>query len=158
MRRMITKNQLDNEIKSVKKDITTLVDANGNDRFIEGPITLAEGQTQIEVSFGKWSLSGTHLMLVIAGQIKASSSFSDYDALFDIELPSWILDKIIPVKSTYVDFKTITGIDSEWASQQINVSLLKDTAKLEVQHTGIKAYTYATDFRLVFDILIPQSN
>ena len=94
MRRMFTKNQLDNEIKVVKKDISTLVDKDGNNRFAEGNLTLntITGATKI---YGKWSLSGTHLLIVFA--LKLENSISSQDLFYLDDLPDYIKDKIVPI-------------------------------------------------------------
>lgn len=46
-----------------------IVDKNGNPRFIEGTIT-PETISGITFTYCKWSLSGTHLMIVLAGTCK----------------------------------------------------------------------------------------
>ena len=42
-----------------------IVDKDGHKRFIEGEIELADSITYLTNLYGKWSLSGSHLMLVI---------------------------------------------------------------------------------------------
>ena len=64
MRRMYSKKQLD----VMKKDITTLVDSEGHNRFEEWDMT-SETLSGVTFSFKKVSLSGTHIMFVFAGEV-----------------------------------------------------------------------------------------
>ena len=71
-----------------------IVDSKGNKRFIEGEGTPAT-ITGMTITYNKWSLSGTHLMLVLAGTF--DNDVSATATLVSFELPEWILNKIVPI-------------------------------------------------------------
>ena len=78
MRRMYSEKQIRELVKTTKGyDIVNLVDKDGHERFIEGDIPDPEitGLTPI---YYKWSLSGTHLMIVMAGTIENGTNLSNY--------------------------------------------------------------------------------
>ena len=56
-------------------NISTLTDSKGNPRFIEGEGTPMEMEG-FTASYCKWSLSGTHLMIVLSGSF-ANATVSD---------------------------------------------------------------------------------
>lgn len=78
------------------KIFEVIVDKDGHKRFIEGNgVLVKEGYTP---TYNKWSLSGTHLMLVIAGSFDGELSVTSGDdiARYD-SIPQWINDKIFPL-------------------------------------------------------------
>ena len=150
MRRMYSKKQLE----EAKKPIDSLVGNNGENRFIEGEINLAstvpEGLTKI---YGKWSLCGTHLMLVLClnatnGTAITESRITDY-----IPLPSWILDRIYPVWSTHIIRQSLSWYASNSATQVQSFMLDKTSSGL---YFYVSALTLNTDkaIRVQFDLLI----
>lgn len=73
-----------------------IADKDGHLRFIEGNgVLIKEGYTP---TYNKWSLSGTHLMLVIAGSFDGELSVTSGDdiARYD-SIPQWVNDKIFPL-------------------------------------------------------------
>ena len=96
MRRMFSEKQIEGlaqeQSKAVKKDIATLVDADGHNRFIEGDIEIEE-ITGITKTYGKWSLSGTHLLIVLCLGAVVGTTISG--TLANITLPSYIASKIV---------------------------------------------------------------
>ena len=70
-----------------------IVDSQGNKRFIEG--NLEKGSSTATITYNKWSLSGTHLMIVIAGTI--SSNLETYHNIAHGTLPTYINSKIFPL-------------------------------------------------------------
>ena len=152
MKRMWSKNELKEVAKGTQKDITTLVDSQGHERFIEGDITITkEGITQ---SYGKWSLSGSHLMIVIAGSLAADFADTYYDT--PIPLPQWIIDKLVKispdttivVNSTYQQFAS----NGTPLSKQALLRKTSDTA-IETR-LFIERPTDYPYFRCIFDVLI----
>ena len=161
MRRMWSKPQLleaveqESKLNGIKV-FEDIKDKNGNLRFIEGDIEIEEtfetaGMSQ---SYGKWSLSGTHLMLVLAGEI-ADTSVITYGKLATIELPTWVENKIYPVISSFLDSKTISCRDESWETQDIQVALVKEAGHL-VLYVISASITFTSDkgFRISFDLLI----
>ena len=85
MRRMYSKKELEDAIKFTKKDISTLVNADGYGVFVTQDGTPEEiiGLTS---NYCKWSLSGTHLMLVFCGSL-ADATILNNSGLVTYELP-----------------------------------------------------------------------
>lgn len=73
--------------------LETIKDSEEHFRFVEGDITI-ETITGVTQTYGKWSLSGTHLMIVLAGELTAEISSV---TLATITLPEWVVNKIVPI-------------------------------------------------------------
>ena len=160
MRRMYSLNQLQDiaskQAKLVKKDIATLVDADGNNRFIEGDITPAT-ITGLSFSYAKWSLSGTHLMIVLAGTVVANTTISDNTSLASVDVPQWILSKIYPISSSSVENKDVYSYkeNAPWTTETFKVSLAKYDDRLRINNIfGTQTLENNGAFRIAFDLLI----
>lgn len=136
-----------------------IVDAKGNNRFIEGDGTALtlEG---LDITYNKWSLSGTHLMFVIAGNIANGTEIIDGVIFSTFTLPEWIIEKIYPVWSNYVENKTLTLTASDWLTQTTTASLAKRSGGITIEHHRGSSLTLTADrgFRLQFDLLIDNEN
>lgn len=134
--------------------LENIVDGQGNKRFIEGDIVLST-TTGLTQTYGKWSLSGTHLMIVIAGRFENGTAYAGGDMNEDMNIPEWILDKIIPVFSDRVIQETATFYADDFTNQTTSVSLKKDavTGKLYIR-CGSVTFTARRNFRFAFDLLI----
>ena len=153
MKRMWSKNELKEIVKGTQKDFTTLVDKNGNPRFIEGEIDLNEGITTITKKYGKWSLSGSHLLIVLAFSIEEDAVLSP-NYIANVNLPQWVLDKIYALFGNNIDFKSFYAFTSAGdTSQSVSVYLDKDTDKLKLYCTGLTANADRS-CRIAFDLLI----
>ena len=154
MKRMWSRNELksiaDAQAKAVKKDIATLVDANGNDRFIEGTISYTE-QEGLTITYNKWSLSGSHLMLVVAGSFVDEGTYSLYGVCEN--MPQWVKDKIYPVANENVEIKSISAYGSDLSHQEINAYLQRDGSVVDIYIPSFTA-TGNRAFRVAFDLLI----
>lgn len=138
------------QAKAVKKDIATLVDANGNSRFIEGDITINE-ITGITQTYGKWSLSGTHLMIVVGVALADTTAITSNQELCKIDLPVWVKNKIIPLSSNYVDGKS----HSLYSGGQSLSTILRKNSDNEVYITmGALTLTADRNGRVQYDLLI----
>ena len=133
-------------------------DAQGHKRFVEGDITIEtiEGVTQ---TYGKWSLSGTHLMLVVACNVDTTANLRSVK-LCDINLPDWIKDKIIvtfPNYSTVISATlTIKDVSSGDVIATPSIYLRKDNTNnvyINFANTTI-TITSNSLFRIEFDLLI----
>ena len=124
-------------------------DAQGHKRFIEGDIT-AEEITGLTQKYGKWSLSGSHLMIVLAVDVADTTAFVSGTTIAQItNIPSWILDKIYPISSNvvvpYIDF---SGQGQTWGN------------RLEKADNSLQIKCYALtlnqdrSYRIAFDLLI----
>ena len=137
--------------------IENIVDTHGNKRFIEGdgtPISL-EG---ITIKYSKWSLSGSHLMIVLAFDIANGTQITDGTMLFNLnDLPSWIKDKIYPTFSNIIALSNVNLYGNDWTTQTLLVSLLRTTQNsIILQKSGGTTFTATANrgFRVAFDLLI----
>ena len=132
-----------------------IVDSKGNKRFIEGegsPLVL-EG---FNPTYNKWSLSGTHLMLVLAGNIANTTTLTNGTTLIEFTLPDYITKKIFPVFATY-RISYINGglIADDWSSQTLSYTVEKSTAGIKfIVQTASLTLTANRSFRFQFDLLI----
>ena len=134
--------------------LENIVDADGHKRFIEGNGTplAQEGFTP---SYNKWSLSGSHLMVVLAGGISNGTNISIYSNLLTIVLPQWIYDKIYTVwGSSYIAVAKIELRANDWSTQELPVNIFKSDNMIGIQ--TIEGITLTSDryFRIQFDLLI----
>ena len=135
-----------------------IVDSNGNKRFIEGTLITS---TVAGYTFGykKWSLSGSHLMIVLAGNVAAGSTLADNAQLAKLSsLPSWIVNKIIPISSNTVLSNSINFYKqgAPWVIETFTLSLDKtpDNEIVIKNNTGNFTNTNDDSFRIQFDLLI----
>ena len=134
----------------------SIVDKNGNKRFIEGTLD-TETITGVTFTYAKWSLSGSHLMIVLAGTIadETTLSFATWAVLDG--LPDWVKDKIVPTFSDIVEYKAINAYADDWTSQGLAFVLVKGE---EISIVQSISDTFAIDgaFRLAFDLLIDNAD
>lgn len=131
-----------------------ITDKDGHKRFIEDNITMEtiEGVTQ---TYGKWSLSGSHLMIVITFSVENGINFPA-TTIATVNIPSWIVEKIVNVfvNATYVCIERIKGYDATVNTQELLCVLRKTTGGSIEINTGSLTLTSAKDFRVEFDLLI----
>lgn len=131
-----------------------IVDEQGHNRFVEGDITIEEisGITQ---TYGKWSLSGSHLLIVLGIDI-ANASVLTAGTLCNINLPDWIKQKIVALwGSIYIESINFNMWADDWTTQTIRINFTK-TAQNDVRlaiATGI-TLTANRHCRIAFDLLI----
>ena len=132
-----------------------IYDSQGRPRFIEGAGTLPE-MTGVTFTYNKWSLSGTHLMLVLAGEIANGTALPSLTNLDVYSLPLWVYNKIYPVwATTYIELKALVLRDNDWVSQSVNVTLTRVSSnRLAIQTAGAITLTATRKFRIQFDLLI----
>lgn len=137
-----------------------VIDQEGNNRFVEGVGTQAT-VSGLNVSYMKWSLSGTHLMLVAFGTIDNETNLLDagngINIIFDI--PKYIYDKIYTLQGTAtgrIDMKDILIYDYGLSSTQtLKCSIFKDfNNKIKINNYQALTTTANRIFRLQFDLLI----
>ena len=134
----------------------SIKDSAGHNRFIEGEINLANtAPAGITKTYGRWSLSGTHLLIVVAGNIADGSSWAS-SVLATLNIPQWIKDKIIPTYSIVVDTKTIPVYASDYSSQNLLTYLEKSGTTLGLTLSNFTA-TKDRMFRIAFDLLIDNA-
>ena len=130
-------------------------DKDGNLRFIEGKLTLSE-VSGITFGYNKWSLSGTHLMIVLGGTIANGSQIANGTWAILDSLPQWIQNKIEPIFSTVIDSKIVPFYASDFTSATMSLSLYKDSVGIKIVRIGGTTTTFTADrnFRIQFDLLI----
>lgn len=90
-----------------------ILDKDGHNRFIEG-LTGELEITGITNVYNHWSLSGTHLMIVLAfaNETENNISIPQWSVGAQTVLPSWVYDKIYPIgASNVVSMQAIQGIN-----------------------------------------------
>ena len=135
--------------------LENIKDKDGHNRFIEGVINIQNHykESGVTQNYGKWSLSGTHLMVVLAGAI-ADTSVIGSGLFASFTVPEWVYNKIFPVASTYLDSKDIALRDENWGTQAITVAFVKGDNALRVYLTSSVTLTSTKGFRIAFDLLI----
>ena len=158
MRRMYSKPQLleaveqESKINGIKV-FEDIKDKDGHVRFDEGEITFEEHEG-ITKTFAKWSLSGTHLMIVLAGQVANGTTIENNSVFAKINLPSWIIDKIYPTYDATVFVQTLYFYASGGANQNCGSRLVKETYGLSLKPAGNTTMSTDKTFRWAFDLLI----
>ena len=132
-----------------------IVDKDGHKRFIEGDIDFneTEGFTK---TYGKWSLSGSHLLIVIAG-IVANETPAGNRKIANVNLPSWIKDKINNLFGIVVDTKQLIYYANDYTTQTSNVYLEKQSNVVQIALAN-PAITAQRQFRVEFDLLIDNES
>ena len=128
-------------------------DASGHARFIEddGTDQTISGFTY---TYHKWALSGTHLLLVVAGNIEDGSTIATSTNLGYFELPEWIMNKIYPSFLQNIEVKTLQIWNDDYSNQNLTVVLEKKTNAIVIRTAGSLTTTKARSVRVEFDLLI----
>ena len=160
MRRMYSKPQLLEAIEQEAQEkglkaFENIVDKDGHKRFIEGEIKqrTIEGLT---MSYGKWSLCGTHLLIVYAGTLAKNSAIADGGTMAEIfDLPEWVLNKIVAISGTTIELKVFNFYQGDYTYNTKPINLMKNSNGLSIRNmTGTLTYTNDRTFRIAFDLLI----
>ena len=160
MKRMWTERQVRGmAVNSVeeKEDLKVfehIVDKDGHKRFIEGDITIAtiEGVTS---PYKKWSLCGTHLMVVLCLDLADTITIGNGASLATVEgLPDWVMSKISPIFSTVVDVKDTYAYASDYSGQPFGIYLSITDGKLKFSKRSSLTLTADRSVRLQCDLLI----
>lgn len=140
------------------KIFENIVDKDGHPRFIEGDIEIQES-TPLTKVYGKWSLSGSHLMIVLAGTAVAGTTLADntFIVYLNNTIPQWIRNKIYPIQGGLVA-NCVTTFYKEnqfWVNENKTLSLYKADDVLAIRNVvGDQTITNDSSFRLEFDLLI----
>ena len=133
-------------------------DASGHARFIEGDMASLE-EEGVTISFAKWSLSGSHLMLVVAGSIASGTTISAGVFANAYTLPSWIVDKIYPVFISYICNQTFKFYNQSTGQSQDQLFYLRkyEGTTIRIENEQIVAEA-DLGFRVAFDLLIDNES
>lgn len=161
MRRMYSKPQLLEAVESESKlngikVFEDIKDKDGHARFIEGDISLNPLITDLTKTYGKWSLSGTHLMIVLAFDVPNAKVLGVGNELCEIVVPDWIKNKIYPLFATsYIEVKSFTLRADDWSTQNLSVNFIKNASNKLLFVVGSSLTLSANRHaRLQFDLLI----
>ena len=135
-----------------------ILDKDGHARFIEGDGT-STTQEGLTVSYCKWSLSGSHLMLVFAGALDANYVLTDNQTTALFALPEWIMNKIFPVAGyNTIEIKDVNVFNSSSISiaytEKLAIQKLSNGIGIFIPQRAQTAPAYQTTFRAQFDLLI----
>lgn len=146
-------NTITNEGLVANPTMENIVDLDGNKRFIEGEITTSD-VTGVTYDYARWSLSGSHLMIVIAGSIANGTALSFSTIANNIELPQYVKDKIIPLFTNIVNRIVVTLFADDSTTQSTAATLYKSSA--DNISVTLSSVTLTADrvFRVQFDLLI----
>lgn len=133
-----------------------IVDKDGHKRFDD--FDGSEGTTisGYTIDFNKASLSGTHLLIVLAFEIVNNSEIANGNVLARYDLPEWIINKIYPIwDNKYIAMATVGLYADNWTSQSLNCVLSKPTStRIEIVSTSNLTLTANRKCRIAFDLLI----
>lgn len=102
--------------------LESIVDKDGHNRFVEGPIELRDLQ-DLQLIYGKWSLSGTHLMVVL---VLTATENTPEGWIADVNLPDWIKDKIQAFsENTWVDVREAEAFGADNTSLTVKFTTTK---------------------------------
>ena len=136
---------------SLCNSLEEIKDANGNNRFIEGDIQLNPG-SEVDAIFAKWSLSGSHLLIVVLLNCENTKSIGGQ--LCIINLPSWIKNKIVDIAGTsVVDTYSQSFRANDNTIQQVWTALYKQGDVISI-NTGSLTFDKDRQGRIAFDLLI----
>lgn len=130
-------------------------DLAGNLRFIEGEPKI-ETISGVTIKYNKWSLSGSHLMIVLAGTIDDATTISVDTLIGTYSLPTFIMNKIFAMFGAVVQLKFDSKYADDWSKTDFNYYIRKDDVNnvLEVKILSGFTTTAADNFRIQFDLLI----
>lgn len=131
-------------------------DANDNNRFVEGDITIGTF-TGVTQTYGKWSLCGTHLLIVVGLSLETGSNITDGDLCY-VTIPSWIGAKIYPLFAGTVVTRAIAKMwADDYTTQDLTTQLIKVTnATFKIQ-TSTTTADKDRFVRVSFDLLIDNN-
>ena len=134
------------------KIFENIIDKDGHARFIEGSFTPHE-TTGFTFNYCKWALSGTHLLIVLAGVVANETAF-DGATLTEIDLPQWIKNKIVNIYGNVVDQKGVGLFADDGTSQTFYAYLQKRVNDVIAIYCSSLTLTKERQFRIAFDLLI----
>ena len=152
MRRMYSEKQLE----EAKKPISSLVDESGRNRFLEGDIEFTADDSDITTVYGKWSLSGSHLLIVLCLSIPNTKTIAGHTICNIDNLPEWVLDKVYPIFSTVVASQVFKAFNTDYSSQDMTTFLYKSSSpkRLYIYNAGTFTASKDRTVRIAYDLLI----
>ena len=159
MRRMYSKPQLLEAVEQEAevngfKAFENIVDKDGHKRFIEETFT-PQTISGVEFTYSKWSLSGTHLLIVLAGNVANGTTLAGSQYWAYLPLPNWIKSKIVAMVGQFVSRVQVYFYDSSLSTQDSYFNLLKTSDnQIIIYKVGSNNISSDKTFRIAFDLLI----
>ena len=141
------------------KIFETIEDNDGHVRFVEGD-GVQGSLAGVTISYCKWSLSGSHLMMVVAGTIANGTVIPNAFSFAYFSLPQWIYDKIYPiVDANVIERRVISFTASDYSTQDMPCTFEKRSGNAIYVRQSTVATTFTADrsFRIQFDLLIDNN-
>lgn len=134
-------------------------DKDGHYRFIEGDGT-PEEITGLTTVYCKWSLSGSHLMMVFAASVASATTITNGSLLCQFALPTWVMDKIYPVWGVQNNLEVVSGAayGEDWSTQNFGYVVQKDTTAIKFKKVNDITTTAKRSFRFECDLLIDNDS
>ena len=132
-------------------------DLAGNLRFFEVEGTETETISGVTTNYCKASLSGTHLMFVVAVSIANTTDLTFPSRLrYNFKLPKWLVDKIAILFGTdRVDNKSFNAYATDETTQSFNFLMQKvDDENIRIYQYNNITLTADRNLRIQFDLLI----
>ena len=133
-----------------------IVDSQGNKRFVEG--TLIDGSSGANITYKKWSLSGTHLMIVLAGTVR--SNLTNYEGIAQVNFPSYVTSKIRPLGTNAQLISVTKGFfikNTEYTATENTFNLRKEANNFVIVPAQAITISGTYNFCIQFDLLIDAS-
>lgn len=155
VKKMIQNALSSGDMKDVKV-FENIVDKDGHARFIEGDIETPYIPQGVNKTYGKWSLSGSHFLIVLGLSIENGVVFNNGVQVAVLDIPDWIKEKIIPLwNDVYVDSNGFRCWGDDWSTQDLRINLVKTNDNNIVLYTGASTtFTAKRNCRIAFDLLI----
>lgn len=132
-------------------------DADGHLRFVEENLDTAT-ISGVTFTYSKWSLSGSHLMFVLAGTVENGTTIANATQMATSGMPAWIFNKIYPVFATEgIELKEFYLYDNSYGTQIGKAVLRKQTNFMEIVLADNITLTANRGFRIQFDLLIDNA-
>lgn len=134
----------------------TIKDSAGHNRFVEGDVVHFTDVTGLTRTYSKWSLSGSHLMVVVAGTLANGTVIPSGYMLGRVDIPQWIKDKIYPTFGNTIAAQKFIAYNSDGSTTQETNLFFAKGSNIEIY---VSAMTLTDDrfFRVAFDLLIDNA-
>lgn len=149
---------LEQQASSGIKIFEDIKDKDGHLRFVEGDLEEIEHEG-VTFNYGKWSLSGSHLIVVIACSLANGTAVTSSWGVCNITLPKWIYDKIYPVfAGSLIDMRSVSAYANDWSNQSVQIKCAKASNNKIYFEFGALTLTKDRGFRYQLDLLIDNES
>lgn len=145
--------EFEDALLNSETSLENIVDADGHKRFVEG-VGEALEQEGITIKYNRWSLSGTHLMCVLALEIADTTAIADNTTLVEYTFPEWVRTKIIGIQANLLEYKSSIAVNDSWSRTDFNYYADKTTNGLHLVKNGTYTASGKVSVRLSLDLLI----